>query len=444
MRRGKGSDSHHPVDVLAFSDVGLADGQLVGSESTGLVRAKNIDTSEGLDGGELLDDSTLLSEVGSTDSEGGGGDNGKTDGDTDDEEDQSVVQKGDGSLSSTAGSGDTQVTEETTNPGSEDEEHDEDEKSCTDGVHDGLEVTLVLSALDERSSATDERVLGGCKSNTVGLAALATSGVVSNLAHVLVDGERLSGNGRLIGGDEGVTLGDGALLVNVLVILLVIRIGGVVEEVLLLHLEVALEVLRGVVVADETDIGGDGLTFLDDDDVTGNDLAGKDGLLTAVTDDGGLHSDITTERGNDIGGLLLLVPTDEGVEQENTADDTEIDPIAETGGEQSSEFHDVENGALEVGEELLEEVGLLRRKLVVTKALAAVLHLVGGDTLADVAVEHLRRQVSMMCAIGQWGWWRIATYVIRDNGRIGDGVGIAAAGAPELPPRLLLLLGLRL
>lgn len=139
--RGKSSDSHHPVDVLALSDVGLTNGKLVGSESTGLVRAKNIDTSEGLDSSELLDNSPLLSEVGGTDSESSGSDDRKTDWDTDDKEDKSVVEEGDGALSSTAVGSDTEMTEETTNPCSEDEEHDEDEKSCTDGVHDSLEVT---------------------------------------------------------------------------------------------------------------------------------------------------------------------------------------------------------------------------------------------------------------------------------------------------------------
>ena len=459
--RSKGSDSHHPVDVLALSDVGLANGKLVGSESTGLVRAEDIDTSEGLDGSELLDDSALLGEVSSTDSKGGGGDDGKTDRDTDDEQDQSVVEEGDGALSSTARSSDTEVTEETTDPGSEDEEHDEDEESCTDRVHDSLEVTLILGSLDERGSATDEGVLGRSEGNTVGLAALATSGVVGDLTHVLVDSERLSGDGRLISGDEGVTLGDGALLVDVLVILLVIGVGRVVKEVLLLHLEVALEVLGSVVVADEADIGGDGLTLLDDDDITRNDFAGKNSNLTAVTDNGSLHSNVTTERGDDIGGLLLLVPTDESVEQENTADDTEIDPVAETGGEQSSEFHDVQNRALEVTEELLQEVGLLRGKLVVAEALATVLNLVGGDTLADIRVEHLESQVSMIAEAGgtngdvngsgkpgkrhchQHGG-RAGTYVVGHNSSVSEGAGIVVVGSPELPPRVLLLLGLGL
>ena len=42
--RGKSGDGHHPVDINTFSDVGLTDGELVGSESTGLVRAENVDT----------------------------------------------------------------------------------------------------------------------------------------------------------------------------------------------------------------------------------------------------------------------------------------------------------------------------------------------------------------------------------------------------------------
>ena len=59
--RGKSSDSHHPVDVLALSDVGLTERELVGSERTSLVRAENIDTSKRLNSSELLDDSLLLS-----------------------------------------------------------------------------------------------------------------------------------------------------------------------------------------------------------------------------------------------------------------------------------------------------------------------------------------------------------------------------------------------
>lgn len=340
--RGESGNSHHPVDVLALSDVRLTERQLVSSEGTGLVRAENVNTSEGLDSSELLDNSLLLSEVSGTDSESGGGDNGKTDGDTDDEHDQSVVKKGDRLVSSLTGLGDGDVTEETTDPGQEDEEHDQDEKRCTDGVHDSLEVTLVLSALDERSSATDERVLSSGDDDTVGLAALATSGVVSDLTHVLVDSEGFTGNSRLIASNEGDTLSDRVLLVELLLVNLVLLLVwvAIMELVLGLELKVKLEVLGLVVVANETNVTGNGGTLLDDNDVTGDELTGENGLLLVVTDDSRLHGDVTLERGDDIGGLLFLVPTDNSVKKKNTADDTEIDPILKTGGEKGGKLHD--------------------------------------------------------------------------------------------------------
>jgi hypothetical protein len=151
--RGDGGNSEEPVDINTLGDVGLTDGELVRSQGTGLVRAENVDTSKGLDSGQLLDDSLLLSEVGSTDSESGGGNDRKTDGDTDDEENQSVLKE---SVVGPFGSSNLEMTEETTNPGSENEEHNQDQERCTDGVHDGLEVTLVLSTLDERGSLSDE------------------------------------------------------------------------------------------------------------------------------------------------------------------------------------------------------------------------------------------------------------------------------------------------
>lgn len=179
--------------------------------------------------------------------------------------------------------------------------------------------------------------------DTVGLAALAASGVVGDFSHVLVDSERLSGDGRLIASNERVALSDGVLLIELLlinvVILLVLWVS-VVELVLSLELHVQVEVLRVVVAADKTGVTGDGLTLFNNDDVTGNKLTSENGLLLVVTNDGGLHGDITLERSDDIGSLLLLVPTDDGVEQQDTADDTEIDPILKTSGEKSSELHD--------------------------------------------------------------------------------------------------------
>lgn len=258
--RSKSSDSHHPVDILALNDEGITDGELVGSESTGLVRAENVDTSERLDGSELLDDSLLLGEVGGTDSQGGGGDDGQTDGNTNDEENKGVVEQVLG-----AGLGNLEVVEETTNPGSENPEHDENEQGGTNVVHDSLEVTLVLGTLNEIGSLTDERVAGSSSDNGIGLSTLAASGVVGDITEVLVDGERLTSDGGLVNGNKGSgTVGDqSALLVFLLVVLLLV----VTAAKLALSAELLedLEVLRTGVVANQENIRGNGVTFLDNE-----------------------------------------------------------------------------------------------------------------------------------------------------------------------------------
>ncbi|KAK1241977.1 LOW QUALITY PROTEIN: hypothetical protein MKX07_007800 [Trichoderma sp. CBMAI-0711] len=258
--RGKSGNSHHPVDVLALADEGVADGQLVGSESTGLVRAEDIDTSKRLDGSELLDNGLLLGEVGSADSEGGGGDDGQTDRDTDDEEDKGIVKQVLG-----AGLGDLEVVEEAADPGNENPEHDEDEQGGTDVVHDSLEVTLVLGALDEIGRLADEGVLGSSSDDGVGLSALAAGGVVGSVSDVLVDGQGFTSDGGLVDSHEGsgAVVGQGALLV--LLILLVGLVVAAAQLALGTELLEDLEVLRAGVVTDEEDVGGDGVTFLDNE-----------------------------------------------------------------------------------------------------------------------------------------------------------------------------------
>lgn len=125
---------------------------------------------------------------------------------------------------------------------------------------------MVLCALNESSCTSDERVPGGAQGNTVRLSALAASRVVCDFTHVFVDSERLSSDGRLVHGNDGVALDDRTFLVVIITtVLLVIRIGGIIEFVLLLQLEVFFEVFRVVVAADKSDIGRDGLAFLDND-----------------------------------------------------------------------------------------------------------------------------------------------------------------------------------
>ncbi|KAH6603711.1 hypothetical protein Trco_008486 [Trichoderma cornu-damae] len=250
-------DGHHPVDVLSFADEGVTDGELVGSESAGLVRAEDVDASEGLDGGELLDDGLLLGEVGSADSQRGGGDDGKTDGDTNDEEDEGVVEQVLG-----ARLGDLEVTEESTNPGGENPEHDEDEQACADVVHDSLEVTLILGTLDEIGGLADEGVLGGGRDDGISLSALAAGGVVGNIAEVLVDGEGFTSDGGLIHGNEGSGAVADQRALLLFVFLLVVAASQLAFGAELLE---DLEVLRARVVADEEDVRGDGVTFLDNE-----------------------------------------------------------------------------------------------------------------------------------------------------------------------------------
>lgn len=73
--------------------------------------------------------------------------------------------------------------------------------------------------------------------------------------------------------------------------------------------------------------------------VTGDDLPSQDLLLLTVTLNHGTHSDVTLETGDDVGSLLLLVPTDNSVKEKNTNDDTEINPVTKTSSKTDSQFH---------------------------------------------------------------------------------------------------------
>jgi hypothetical protein len=151
--------------------------------------------------------------------------------------------------------------EETTDPGEDNPEDDENEKRGTDVVHDGLEMTLVLGTQNERSSATDERALGRGSGESVSLSTLATGGVVESVTDVLVGSERLSGDGRLVTSDDGVTL-----VGNLITVHLVLLLGSVgVVRVLVTEELPLLETGWVVVVTDQRSIGRNNFTFLDDE-----------------------------------------------------------------------------------------------------------------------------------------------------------------------------------
>lgn len=71
------------------------------------------------------------------------------------------------------------------------------------------------------------------------------------------------------------------------------------------------------------------------EDITGNDLGGLNLLEGAVTEDDSLESESLLQFLDNGTSLEFLDETNGGVEQEQSADDTEIDPILETGSQDS-------------------------------------------------------------------------------------------------------------
>jgi hypothetical protein len=280
---GQTGSKHQVIGVNTLDGEGLSKRQLVLGQGTGLVGAENLDTSKRLDGTELLDNSLLLGEVGGTDSHGGGDDGGETDGDTDNGDGQGETQDGDNAVGAVEGG----------NPDDKKSGNNEDQQNCADTVEDLSEVTSAASGLgDQGSGATDEGVVTSGGNDDEGLTTLDGGRSVAVVALVLVDSERLTSDGRLINLEESI-LGDDAT------------------------------------------VGGDNGTLLDLQDITGNDLGGLDLLEGTVTEDDSLEGQSLLELLDDGTGLELLDETNTGVEQQQGADDTEVDPILETGGQDS-------------------------------------------------------------------------------------------------------------
>ena len=157
---------HEVIGLDTLDGVGLSQGKLV-LEGTGLVGAEDLDTSEGLNGRELLDDSLLLGEVGGTDSHGGGDDSRKTDGDTDDGDGQGELKDMNDSIGAVDGC----------DPDDQKGEDDEDEQDCTDTVEDLSEMTGSSgSSVDESGGATDEGAVSGGGDDHEGLTTLMAEG----------------------------------------------------------------------------------------------------------------------------------------------------------------------------------------------------------------------------------------------------------------------------
>lgn len=89
--------------------------------------------------------------------------------------------------------------------------------------------------------------------------------------------------------------------------------------------------------------GGQGTYFLNLQDITRNDLGGLNLLEGAVTEDNSLESESFLQFVDDGTGLVFLDETNTGVEQQESANDTEIDPVLETGSQNSSSLNENTN-----------------------------------------------------------------------------------------------------
>lgn len=172
------------------------------------------------------------------------------------------------------GLGNPKIVKEAANPCREDPEHNQNEQRRADIVHDGLEVALVLRPLDELRRAADEGVLGRVDDNGVRLSALAASSVVDEVAEVLIDGQGLTGDGRLVDGHEGgaaEVLGRlrdyrGAAFPLILVVVgIACFVADMSEAVFGPESKIYLKVVRAVVIANEPRISSYSVAFLNQD-----------------------------------------------------------------------------------------------------------------------------------------------------------------------------------
>lgn len=89
--------------------------------------------------------------------------------------------------------------------------------------------------------------------------------------------------------------------------------------------------LQESIFGNDSAVGWDNGTFFDLKNVTGNDFWCFNLLKLTITENRGLESESLFQLLDDGTGLEFLDETDTGVENEQSADDTEIDPILETG-----------------------------------------------------------------------------------------------------------------
>jgi hypothetical protein len=111
---------------------------------------------------------------------------------------------------------------------------------------------------------------------------------------------------------------------------------------------------------------GNNCSLLNLHDVARNNLVGLDFLQGTVSENNGLQGQSLLQFFDNASSLEFLDETDTSVQQQKSANDTKVDPVLQTSGENGSGLHDELNRTDKVAEELENEIFLLKLELIET------------------------------------------------------------------------------
>jgi len=231
---------------------------------------------------------------------------------------------------------------------------DGDDAEVADGREHELEVAHVVGAVHQVRRLAEECVHAGGDDDGLDLSLLHGGAREDTLPRVLVDGQRLAGQRRLVDLER-----------------------------------VALK---------QPGVGGDDVTELDADDVTGHEDGRVLLLPLAVPEHLGLGREARHERGRRVAGVVLLDEADGGVDEEEDDDADEVLPVGrlpsavgEHDGHDGGCLHDPGERVPHEAQELEQLALRLLLQLVGTEDLEPVLALRAGEPLlaAFQVLEHL-------------------------------------------------------
>ncbi|KAH3668244.1 hypothetical protein OGAPHI_001998 [Ogataea philodendri] len=335
----KTSGKHQVIRLNTLDSVRLVQGKLVLGQSTGLVGTQDLDTSKRLNSRQFLDNGLFLGQVSSTDSHGGGNDGWKTDWNTNNGDSKSVSQDSNDLVGSVEGS----------SPDNQQGDNDQNKQGSTDTVQDLSEVTLTTGSLvNQSSSSTDESVVTGSSNDHQSFTSLNSGRRESWVTRSLVNGQRLTGKGGLVD-------------------------------------------LQEALVRNKLTVGWDNHTVLKLQDVTWNNVSCTNFNRVAVSDNSSRVSQSLFQFVDNRTGLVFLDETNTSVQHKQTTDNTEIDPVLKTSGQDSGSLHNELNRSDEEHTELEHQVLLFLGHLVETELLSSSGDFVRSKTNLRVSSKKLLR-----------------------------------------------------